>query len=431
MTDGFDKYRAFYTRPPALVVEWHDDRSPAVGWLCIDSLRGGAAGGGTRMRSGGTREEAVFLAKTMGVKFRACGPDIGGGKSVIRFDASAPRDAKHGVLERWYRHIGPYLKNCYGTGGDVGVDEVSEATAITERVLGLRHVQEGIARGHDWSLESATDREGPEPKIARLKHGVEAPVTLADLPGPRDGRWMVADVVTGLGVAKSVEAYYKLRGLTLAGQRVIIEGFGAVGAFAGYYLERQGAIIVSTSTRNPDGTIRVASNPRGIDVRRLIRAREGTNLPTRSGDYATIQDTASGDELLNIPAEIYIPAAASHTTTASRMRVMQQMGVKVVSCGANNPFAYDMTKKDIASWVDDMLALQREADQMFAIIPDFIANCGMARTFNYLMVQGGKTDELSILADASKLIETRLAEVLKDHQGTTGLLQHAYEKFIP
>lgn len=431
MTDGFDKYRAFYTRPPALVVEWHDDRSPAVGWLCIDSLRGGAAGGGTRMRSGGTREEAVFLAKTMGVKFRACGPDIGGGKSVIRFDASAPRDAKHGVLERWYRHIGPYLKNCYGTGGDVGVDEVSEATAITERVLGLRHVQEGIARGHDWSLEHASDREGPEPKIARLKQGVEAPVTLPDLPGPRDGRWMVADVVTGLGVAKSVEAYYRLKGLSLAGQRVIIEGFGAVGAFAGYYLERQGAVVVSTSTRNPDGTIRVASNPRGLDVRKLILSREGTNLPARSSDHATIHDTASGDELLAFPAEIYIPAAASHTTTVSRMHVMQQIGIKVVSCGANNPFAYDMTKKDIASWVDDMLLLQREADQLFAIIPDFIANCGMARAFNYLMMQGGRTDELSILADASRLVESRVAEVLKDHARPTGLLEHAYERYVP
>ncbi|MFY7895270.1 MAG: Glu/Leu/Phe/Val dehydrogenase dimerization domain-containing protein, partial [Phycisphaerales bacterium] len=148
--DGFAKYQAFYQRPPAIVVEWHDDVTDAVGWLCIDSLRGGAAGGGTRMRDKGTREEAVFLAKTMAVKFRACGPDIGGGKSVIRFNAATPTDVKHGVLERWYRHIGPYLKNCYGTGGDVGVDEVSEATAVTQRVLGLGHVQEGIARGHQW-----------------------------------------------------------------------------------------------------------------------------------------------------------------------------------------------------------------------------------------------------------------------------------------
>ena len=105
-------------------------------------------------------------AKTMAVKFRVCGPDIGGGKSVIRFDASTPAPTKHGVLERWYKHIGPYLKSCYGTGGDVGVDEVSEATAVTERVLGLRHVQEGIARGHAWGDGEHVDAGGTRERVA-------------------------------------------------------------------------------------------------------------------------------------------------------------------------------------------------------------------------------------------------------------------------
>ncbi|MFO0858136.1 MAG: Glu/Leu/Phe/Val dehydrogenase dimerization domain-containing protein [Phycisphaerales bacterium] len=425
-TDGFAKYQAFYERPPSIVVEWHDSQTDAVGWLCIDSLRGGAAGGGTRMRAGGTREEAIFLAKTMGVKFRACGPEIGGGKSVIRFNAAAPTEVKHGVLERWYKHIGPYLKACYGTGGDVGVDEVSEATAITERVLGLKHVQEGIARGHTWS-----DSEGPGPKIDRLKHGVEALVHLKDLPGPRSGgAWMIADVVTGLGVAKSVEAYYKLRNLKLDGQRVIIEGFGAVGAFAGYYLQHKGAVTVSTSTRNADGTIRVVQNSKGIDCNRLILARDNTNLPAKF-DGAQVLDTASGDELLNVPAEIYIPAAASHTTTQTRLAVMRKAGVKVVSCGANNPFAYDKDKERVADWVADQLALMREADKSFAIIPDFIANCGMARTFHYLMKAGGKTDAESILADAGSLIESRVAELVRDHQPATGLLNKGFGMFVP
>jgi glutamate dehydrogenase/leucine dehydrogenase len=428
--DGFAKYRSFYQRPPAIVVEWHDDQTDAVGWLCIDSLRGGAAGGGTRMRSGGTREEAIFLAKTMGVKFRACGPEIGGGKSVIRFNASAPIAIKHGVLERWYRHIGPYLKTCYGTGGDVGVDEVSEATLITERVLGLRHVQEGIARGHTWPVEGHK-AEGPEPKIARLKQGVEAIITLADLPGPRTGgAWMVADVVTGLGVAKSIEAYYRLRNLKLAGQRVIIEGFGAVGAFAGYYLEESGAIVVSTSTRNADGTIRVVQSSRGIDCKKLILARVGTNLPA-TFDGATVLDTASGDELLNLPAEIYIPAAASHTTTATRLQIMKKAGIKVVSCGANNPFAYDKDKERVADWVDDQIALMREADQHFAILPDFIANCGMARVFHYLMRAGATPKADAILADAQALIDSRVTELLRGYEKPTGLLERAFGMFVP
>ncbi len=433
MPDGFSKYQSFYARPPAIVVEWHDDRTDAVGWLCIDSLTGGAAGGGTRMRAGGTREEAIFLAKTMGVKFRACGPRIGGGKSVIRFNAASPKDIKHGVLERWYRHIGPYLKSCYGTGGDVGVDEVDEATAITSRVLGLKHVQEGIARGHTWTDDNPADREGPEPKIDRLKHGVEALVKLDDLPGPRSGgAWMVADVVTGLGVARSVEAFYRVRGRSLKGQRVIIEGFGAVGAFAAYYLGKSGAVTIAASTRNADGTIRVVLNKNGLDVHRLIAARDGTNLPAsfeHGGSQAI--DTASGDELLSMQADVYIPAAASHTTTAARLSLLRQRGIKVISCGANNAFAYDARKQRVEDWVGDMLTLQRDADTHFAIIPDFIANCGMARVFNYLMSAGSKADAGAILRDAGDLIDQRVQEMLAGHTGDHGLLNRSYEVFVP
>lgn len=429
--DGFAKYQAFYQRPPAIVVEWNDRETAATGWLCIDSLHNGAAGGGTRMRTGGTREEAVFLAKTMAVKFQVCGPNIGGGKSVIRFDANSAPDVKRGVLERWYKHIGPYLKTCYGTGGDVGVDEVSEATAITERVLGLKHVQEGIARGHTWS-----DSEGPAPKIDRLKHGVEELVVLPDLPGPRKGKsgepaWMIADVITGYGVARSIETYCKHRSISLGGKRVVVEGYGAVGAFAAYYLEKMGAITVATSTRNPDGTIRVAAKPTGLDCRALITAREGTNLP-RAGTFdATITDTPSGDELLAHKADIFVPAAASHTMTAQRIQMMKRAGISIVSCGANNPFAYNPRNTHLAAWVADMLDLQREADQLFTIIPDFVANCGMARTFGYLMAAGAKTDATSIINDSGNAIDKAIEKLINGYDKPTGLLNRGYEVFVP
>jgi glutamate dehydrogenase/leucine dehydrogenase len=44
----------------------------------INSLRGGAAGGGTRMRKGLDINEVLSLAKTMEVKFTVSGPAIGG-----------------------------------------------------------------------------------------------------------------------------------------------------------------------------------------------------------------------------------------------------------------------------------------------------------------------------------------------------------------
>jgi glutamate dehydrogenase/leucine dehydrogenase len=50
---------------PEIVFEWNDKETDATGWVVINSLRGGAAGGGTRMRKGLNKDEVVSLAKTM------------------------------------------------------------------------------------------------------------------------------------------------------------------------------------------------------------------------------------------------------------------------------------------------------------------------------------------------------------------------------
>ena len=132
-------------KQPEIVFEWHDQETEAEGWIVINSLRGGAAGGGTRMREGLTREEVISLAKVMEVKFSVCGPAIGGAKSGINFNPKDPR--RNQVLRRWYKAAYPILKNYYGTGGDLNVDELRDVIPITE-ALGLWHPQEGIVNGH-------------------------------------------------------------------------------------------------------------------------------------------------------------------------------------------------------------------------------------------------------------------------------------------
>ena len=39
-------------KKPEIVFEWNDAETGAEGWVVINSLRGGAAGGGTRMKKG-------------------------------------------------------------------------------------------------------------------------------------------------------------------------------------------------------------------------------------------------------------------------------------------------------------------------------------------------------------------------------------------
>lgn len=131
-----DLLSAYENKRPEIVFEWKDAETEAEGWVVINSLRGGAAGGGTRMRKGLDRREVESLAKTMEVKFTVAGPPIGGAKSGINFDPADPR--RKGVLERWFKAVMPLLKNYYGTGGDLNVDEIHDVIAITKE-YGLLH----------------------------------------------------------------------------------------------------------------------------------------------------------------------------------------------------------------------------------------------------------------------------------------------------
>jgi hypothetical protein len=47
-----DLLQKFENKEPEIVFHWKDPETEAEGWTVINSLRGGAAGGGTRMRKG-------------------------------------------------------------------------------------------------------------------------------------------------------------------------------------------------------------------------------------------------------------------------------------------------------------------------------------------------------------------------------------------
>ena len=82
--------KKFEEHEPEVVFEWHDGPTDAKGWVVINSLRGGAAGGGTRMRKGLDKREVMSLAKTMEVKFTVSGPAIGGAKGGHKLDPMDP-----------------------------------------------------------------------------------------------------------------------------------------------------------------------------------------------------------------------------------------------------------------------------------------------------------------------------------------------------
>jgi len=394
----------FENKQPEIVFEWSDSETEAEGWVVINSLRGGAAGGGTRMRKGLDKREVESLAKTMEVKFTVSGPNIGGAKSGINFDPADPR--KDEVLKRWYKAVMPLLKNYYGTGGDLNVDEIHEVIPITES-YGLWHPQEGVVNGHFNASEPQKIR-----KIGQLRQGVSK--VLEDPHYTPNGikKYTVADMITGFGVAEAVRHYYKIWGGQLKGKKAVIQGWGNVGAAAACFLAVEGVKIVGIIDRE-GGLI----NQEGFtldEIRTLFVEREGNKLIADN----LIPFMEINEKIWDLKSEIFIPAAASRLITREQVERMTKSGLEVISCGANVPF-FD---PEIFFGPTGVFA-----DEKVAVIPDFIANCGMARVFAYLMSEKVELTDDGIFKDVSRTIAKALKKTHSKNPSKTKIAQTSFE----
>ncbi|RAI94829.1 Glu/Leu/Phe/Val dehydrogenase dimerization domain-containing protein [Algoriphagus yeomjeoni] len=380
--------KKFENKQPEITFEWSDSESEAEGWVVINSLRGGAAGGGTRMRKGLDKREVESLAKTMEVKFTVSGPAIGGAKSGINFDPNDPR--KDEVLRRWYKAVIPLLKSYYGTGGDLNVDEIHEVIPITES-YGLWHPQEGVVNGHYHATEPEKIR-----KIGQLRQGVSKVLEDPDFTPNGPKKYTVADMITGFGVAEAVRHYYTIWGGSIKGKRAVIQGWGNVGAAAACFLAVEGVKIVGIIDR--DGGV-INENGYSLDeVRELFLNRKGNKLVAEN--QLTFEEI--NEKIWDLESEIFIPAASSRLITQDQAERMVNAGLEVISCGANVPFADpEIFFGPIGVWTD----------QRVSVIPDFIANCGMARVFAYLMTDNAEVTDKAIFTDVSKTIEKALLKV--------------------
>lgn len=397
--------KEYENRRPEVVFEWQDALTEARGWVVINSLRGGAAGGGTRMHPKLDRREVESLAKTMEVKFSVSGPQIGGAKSGIAFDPSDPR--KEGVLRRWYAAVTPLLKYYYGTGGDMNVDEIHEVIPFTED-CGIWHPQEGVFNGH-FKTQNAEKVK----RIGHLRQGVSQVVEDLNFTPDVTRKYRVADLITGFGVSESVRHFYAIYGGQLEGKRVIVQGWGNVGAAAAYYLSEAGATIVGIIDR-AGGLI----SPQGMtpeEVAHLFETKKGNSL--QAPNLMTFDEV--NDSIWDVAADVFLPCAASRLVNHDQLNRMVAAGVKVIASGANVPFA------DAEIFYGP---IAEAADQQVAVVPDFIANCGMARVFAYLMSDADvDMSDAAIFKDTSETIARALRDAHRKNPGQTGLAATAFE----
>ncbi len=396
--------KKYENKEPEIIFNWKDSETEAEGWTVINSLRGGAAGGGTRMRKGLDVNEVLSLAKTMEVKFTVSGPAIGGAKSGINFDPKDPR--KKGVLERWYKAVSPLLKSYYGTGGDLNVDEIHEVIPITEE-SGVWHPQEGVFNGHFKPTEA--DKIN---RIGQLRQGV---IKVIENPGfsPDVARkYTIADMITGYGVAEAVKSYYEIYDGSVVGKRAIVQGFGNVGSAAAYYLAQMGAKIV--------GIIDISGgviNENGFsfeEITKFFLTKNGNTLAAEN----MIPFAEMNEKIWSLETEIFAPCAASRLITQDQIDQMISTGLEVISCGANVPFA----DKEIFFG-----PIMEHTDERVSLIPDFISNCGMARVFAYFMERKVQMTDEAIFQDTSNIIKQAIQNVYDRSSSKTEISKTAFE----
>ena len=396
--------KIYENKAPEIVFNWKDPETEAEGWTVINSLRGGAAGGGTRMRKGLDMNEVLSLAKTMEVKFTVSGPPIGGAKSGINFDPQDPR--KSGVLKRWYHAVAPLLKSYYGTGGDLNVDEIQEVIPITEDA-GVWHPQEGVFNGHFKPTEA--DKIN---RIGQLRLGVVKVLEGEDYSPSVARKFTVADMITGFGVAEAVKHYYDIHGGSVYGKRAIVQGFGNVGSAAAFYLAKMGAKVVGIIDR-AGGVI----NEDGYsleEIRTFFLNKKGNELFADN----IIPFAEMNERIWKLPAEIFVPCAASRLVTKDQISQMINAGLRVISCGANVPFA----DKEIFFG-----PIMEYTDERVSLIPDFISNCGMARVFAYFMEGRVAMDDELIFNDTSNTIRNAILNIFDQNKTKVNLSKTGFE----
>lgn len=296
---------------PEKVVCVSDTRTGMRGVLVVDNTARGMGKGGTRMGPGVTVAEVARLARVMTWKWAAVDLFLGGAKAGIAADPHGP--GKEEVLRSFVRALANEIPREYVVGLDMGLTE--RDAAIVQDELGDR----GAAVG--------------------------TPYELGGVPYDDLG-------VTGYGVAEAADAAADFAGFSLAGARVAVQGFGAVGAAAASRLCELGAVVVAVSTA--EGALH---DPDGLDVTKLLELRAAVGdavVPEYPGGLRI----ASGEEL-TIPVDVLVPAATQDVIDG---RTALSIDARVVVEGANLPTTAE--------------AQQVLAQRGVLVVPDFIANAG-------------------------------------------------------
>lgn len=289
-------------------------------FLVRHSIALGPAKGGIRMTPTVCLDDVTGLAMEMTWKCALIGVPFGGGKSGIVANSETLCAYDKETIVRSFarnavRHIGPLE---YVPAPDMGTNEHD-----------MGYIKDTIS----YSVGQATTQGC---------YVTGKPVILGGIPGRREA--------TGRGVMACVAEAFQQLGRDLRGATVIVQGFGNVGAAAARALAQQGARVVGIADLH--GAVH---NDQGLDLAAL------TAHVAKSGTVAGFTQATAVDpgQLLEMPCDILIPAAAASQITAANA---SRISAKIVAEGANSPTTPEA----------DAILAQRN----ILVIPDILCNAG-------------------------------------------------------
>ena len=156
---------------------------------------------------------------------------------------------------------------------------------------------------------------------------------------------------TGRGVVVVAEEAAKTRGFSLEGSKVVVQGFGNVGATAAKLFQEFGAIVVGVSD-----AVGGIYNPNGLPIDMLYSRYQGRDGGIR--EYKDAEEV-SNEDLLELPCDVLVPAATAAQITRHNA---DKLRAKLVVEGANGPCTPE---------ADQILS-----DKGVPVIPDILANAG-------------------------------------------------------
>lgn len=326
--------------------------------------------GGLRYHPAVDIDAARALAMWMTWKTSLAGLPYGGSKGGIQID---PSKYSQSELERITRRFTFALADNIGPEHDIPAPDVNTNSQTMA-----------------WISDTYMSTRPPAERSANQHVVTGKPAGSGGLEG--------RDRATGFGVYLTIKLWIDSQNDTLLGKRFIVQGFGNVGYWAAYFLEKDGAKLVAV--QDAFGSIQ---NEKGINVESLFYYTKNNKGSIAGYPEALL---LGKDDFFSVNCDICIPAALGNQITKENA---SEIKAKLVAEGANGP--------------TDVEGEQVLLKNGVAVIPDVLCNSGgvIASYFEWLQNRNG---ELWHMEEVMDKLEKKLKssyEAVSDYSKKEGV----------